>query len=252
MHMTRNNIYLTILVWILCLSSQAATITEQADNAFKARNYAEAARLYETALKKEKSAETYYNAGNAYFRLGDYPRAILNYERSLRIDPSDEDATHNLALCRTKIADRFDRNPEMFFVTWFKQLAYGHSADTWGNYALCALMASLIGFILFRSGRQLWLRKTGFAIGTALLIVTLSLEILAFLQNHRFRNETKAVIMSKTAFLPDKGQNSQKRFLHEGTTVTILEDGLDREAQVKLPDGNTGWIKDNGLERINR
>ena len=35
-----------------------------------------------------KSATLYYNLGNAWFKQGNYPRAILDYERALRLDPS--------------------------------------------------------------------------------------------------------------------------------------------------------------------
>lgn len=243
------------MVFVLCLISPAAQAgrpAEQADSAYKAGNYKEAVRLYESALKTEKSAETYYNAGNAYFRLDDYPRAILNYERALRINPSDEDAAYNLDLCRTKITDRFDRYPEMFFITWFKQLAYGHSADAWGNYGLCALLFCLIGFGVYRFGISLRLRKTGFAVGVIFLVATIVLEVFAALQDHKYRNETKAVVMSETPFLPDDGKNAAKRTLHEGATLIVLDEGVDGETQVELPDGKTGWVKEKSLERVNK
>lgn len=252
MQSIRRIIHIAFVLCAICPALQAAHPAEQADSAYKAGNYEEAARLYESALRTEKSAETYYNAGNAYFRLNDYPRAILYYERALRINPADEDAAYNLDLCRTKITDRFDRYPEMFFITWFKQLAYGQPADVWGNYGLCALLFSLIGFGIYRFGVSLRLRKAGFAIGVALLVATIVLEIFAALQDHRNRTEIKAVVMSETPFLPDDGTNASKRTLHEGTTVTVLDEGVDGEAQVELPDGKTGWVKEKNLERVNK
>ena len=43
-------------------------------------------------------AHIYYNLGNAQFKMGDLRRAIDAYRHSLRLDPDDADAQHNLAL----------------------------------------------------------------------------------------------------------------------------------------------------------
>jgi len=49
-----------------------------------------------------------YNLANAYFKLGRLGPAILNYERALRLDPSDQDARDNLELARGQIRDRIE------------------------------------------------------------------------------------------------------------------------------------------------
>ena len=43
-------------------------------------------------------AAVYYNLGNAQFQLRDFTAAIESYESSLRLNPHDADAKHNLAL----------------------------------------------------------------------------------------------------------------------------------------------------------
>ncbi|MBI3551419.1 MAG: VWA domain-containing protein [Elusimicrobia bacterium] len=43
-------------------------------------------------------AAAYYNMGNARLQAGEFPKAIDAYRQSLRIDPSDRDAIHNLAV----------------------------------------------------------------------------------------------------------------------------------------------------------
>ena len=43
-----------------------------------------------------ESAALYCNMGNAYYKDGNISRAILNYERALKVDPSYEDARFNL------------------------------------------------------------------------------------------------------------------------------------------------------------
>ena len=44
---------------------------------------------------REYSADLFYNLGNAWFKLGDQGRAILNYERALVLNPRMEEARSN-------------------------------------------------------------------------------------------------------------------------------------------------------------
>ena len=53
-------------------------------------DYAQAAELYEQSGEQDgTSAAYFYNLGNAYYKSGIYSRAILNYERSLLLDPRE-------------------------------------------------------------------------------------------------------------------------------------------------------------------
>jgi Flp pilus assembly protein TadD len=44
--------------------------------------------------------------GSAYYRLGDYPRAVRDYDDALRMDPNDSSAHYNLGLIDEQIGDR--------------------------------------------------------------------------------------------------------------------------------------------------
>lgn len=48
------------------------------------------------------SANLFYDLGNAWFRLGTFGEAILNYERALALDPHHPEAAANLALARNE------------------------------------------------------------------------------------------------------------------------------------------------------
>ena len=52
----------------------------------------------------------YYNLGNAYFKLGDLGRAILNYKRAERLLPRDQDVDANLQLARAQTRDRLEQD----------------------------------------------------------------------------------------------------------------------------------------------
>lgn len=81
----------------------ASTLTEQADSAYMAENYQMAAAIYNKILKEEgSSASLYYNLGNCYYRLGENGKAIVAYERSLRLDPTSADTRDNLEFVNGK------------------------------------------------------------------------------------------------------------------------------------------------------
>ena len=42
------------------------------------------------------SATLYYNIGNTYYKLRNYPLAIYYYEKSLKLEPNNEDTQHNI------------------------------------------------------------------------------------------------------------------------------------------------------------
>lgn len=96
------------VVIFVALVSLASSVFGQADPDFAKANdefakgqFQEAVRDYESIIQtKQWSSPLFYNLGNAYYRAGDFGRAILNYERTLALDPQQPEAAANLALAR--------------------------------------------------------------------------------------------------------------------------------------------------------
>lgn len=101
-----------ILVIFSTLHIYAATINpdiEAANKAYAKEKYNDAIQLYTKVLDKGlESYELYYNLGNCYFRISNFPMAILNYERGKKLNPADEDLDFNLKIANTKIVDKID------------------------------------------------------------------------------------------------------------------------------------------------
>ena len=67
------------------------------DEAKKPEDYLESARSFESILKDGyQSGVVYYNLGNAYYRAGEYGRAILNYRKAKFFRPRDPYLAANL------------------------------------------------------------------------------------------------------------------------------------------------------------
>src|SRR5437868_10316557 len=73
----------------------------KANQAFAQGHFKEAISSYEALVqKREWSANLFYDLGNAYFRTGDFGRAILNYERALALERHHPEAAANLQIAR--------------------------------------------------------------------------------------------------------------------------------------------------------
>ena len=78
----------------------------------------------------QKSAKLYYNLGNAWFKQGNYPKAILNYERALRLDPSYSDARYNLEFTSNFVQDKIEPVPEFILKSVARKVCYVMGSDS--------------------------------------------------------------------------------------------------------------------------
>src|SRR2546429_8182442 len=73
----------------------------KANTEFAAGNFKAAIADYQAVVGSgEWSANLFYDLGNAYFRHGDFGRAILNYDRALALERHHPEATANLQIAR--------------------------------------------------------------------------------------------------------------------------------------------------------
>lgn len=76
---------------------QADPTFARANQAYSRGDYADAVRGYRATLAQQGySVPALFNLGNAWWRLNQPGRAVLNYERALRLAPGDEAVANNL------------------------------------------------------------------------------------------------------------------------------------------------------------
>ena len=221
--------------------------------AYSEGRWADAAGAFEAVIASgNTSATAYYNAGNAYFKDGNHPRAILNYERALKADPSDADARANLDYADNFIQDKIDKVPEFFLTSFFRKVCYSMSGNTWAWLSLLFFAAALGLLLLFILSPREGARKGGFfgAICAALL---LALCIwMASWQRSGSLSSDRAVVMrpvSTVRSAPSQEGAKDLFILHEGTRVKVL-DSLGDWYNIALDDGRQGWISSRDMEII--
>ncbi len=246
---------LLLLMFFTMTPAFAASPAEtkaQADSAYVKEDYQTAAKLYEQVLKGGEDAAVYYNLGNAYFRMEELTRAIICYERSLKLDPSDDDTRFNLQLARSKTIDKIEPASEMFFITWYRSMVNAMSIDARAIQSLVFLVVALISLLLFLFVDRVLLRKI--ALGAFALCVLLCIYsiVMAWQQKHWNETSSAAVVTaSSTTVKSSPSANSQDSFvLHEGTHVDITDGSMQEWKEIKLTDGKQGWIATKDIEEI--
>jgi tetratricopeptide (TPR) repeat protein len=225
-------------------AQEAAVAFSSANELYRGQKYQEAARAYEKiVVGGYESAALYYNLGNAWFKAGNAPAAILNYERAKRLAPGDEDIAHNLALANLRIVDRIEPIPRLFFVEWWDALVGSASASQWGTAAIAALWAAVILMGTFRLSRGRLLRRLTLLPGVAALLFALFAFTAGWIHGERETSGSAAILFAASAPVksaPDAG-STDLFVLHEGVRVDLL-DAVGEWRKIRLADGKLGWL----------
>ncbi|MET0055446.1 MAG: tetratricopeptide repeat protein, partial [Candidatus Thiodiazotropha sp. 6PLUC10] len=73
---------------------------------YRTGDYESAIKDFKLAERDEVKLDARYNQGNSHYRLEEYEQAVDAYESVLELDPEHEDARHNLALAKDKLAEQ--------------------------------------------------------------------------------------------------------------------------------------------------
>ena len=221
--------------------------------AYAAGNYASAVKDWEDVRATGlTSRELLYNLGNGYVKTGEIGKAVLSYERALRMDPSDADVKYNLEYTRSLTQDRIDSVPEFFLETWGRNACYSLPSDTWAVLSLVLLAVTLLLALLFMLGSSAGKRRLGFFGAIVAFIVTFVCWDFAGWQSREERRQDLAIVIktvSQVGSSPSEESAKSLFILHEGTKVKIL-DNVSGFSQIEIADGRQGWIPSRDIEII--
>ena len=219
---------------------------------YTAGSYKEALQVWtEIYNTGYRSANLDYNIGNAYFKLNNIPSAILFYERAYLLKPEDENINYNLQIARALNVDRFQEIPELFFVKWYNFVSLVLSTNSWAKVSITSFILFLLLLSLYIYSPRHRYKVIGFWF--AVFFIIMSLTSLAFTSRNKslVYDSHKAIIISPVVSgksSPDKSGNDLF-VLHEGTKVTV-EDEVGEWYEIRLSDGNKGWVPLNSITII--
>ena len=252
--------YVMIMFMLAVPSVMTAQEDSFVDSLWNSANNAYVEGLWEDAISGYdmiaglglESAALYCNTGNAYFKSGNISKAILNYERALKLDPSYEDARYNLELSNNMIQDRIDPVPDFILKVWAKDLCWLMDSDGWAVAFIIMFALMLAMILLFVLSPSVAGRRTGFFTGIVFLLLAVMSLSFSLWQKNDYMKADKAIVMRPVSSVKSSpsSEASQDLFvLHEGTKVDIL-DQVGSWSNVELADGRQGWIRTSDIEKI--
>lgn len=223
----------------------------QADAQFAAANqeyaqghFKQAIDAYEEAVQsREWSANLFYDLGNAYFRVGDFGHAILNYERALALEPHHPETQANLRIARDEaraLELQPSRAERYFRFATVNQLTIAAAIAFWlGAFCLAAFI-----FSRRRSARVMALSVFAWSI-FALLVIAV------FWIDNGSKGRALAIITGSgvEARLATADNANSVLALPSGSEVKIASQRGDW-VYATLPNNLRGWIPAKSVEIV--
>ncbi len=233
-------------------ASDYQVLFKQGNEAYGKERYQQAIGMYEQILNDGcHSPVVYFNLGNAYYKLGDIPSALLNYEKAHKLSPGDEDVNFNIYFANSKTSDKVEPAPEFFALRWWHNIILHYSISTLSILSMMLFICGSVSLIIYIYANILFVKKASFYLGVLLLISGLSAIFIANRQEHYLNDYQQAIIFSGSVNVRSAPVDQAVTLfvLHEGTKVKIL-DGNNGWLKVQLANGTEGWIQQLNVKNI--
>jgi len=237
------------IVVILTLAINSVFSTD-IDTLFNSANEAYNNEMYTNAIENYlqivdagyESYALYFNLGNACFKLGDIPSAILYYEKAKKLNPN---------VANTNIVDKIEPVPELFFWQWWRSIYNLFDANTWAKISVGGFILFFVLLAFYLLSKLLFIRKTAFYTGLTILFFTIFTFIIASQKYDVSKNQNEAIVFTPTITVKSSpNQNSVDLFvIHEGSKVSIIET-VGNWCEIKIANGSVGWLPVDALKNI--
>ncbi|UCF90722.1 MAG: tetratricopeptide repeat protein [Desulfobacterales bacterium] len=222
------------------------TLFFTANQAYKEERYRKAVEGYRRLIENGyRNGHLYFNLGNAYFRLNDLGRAILNYERAHLLIPRDADLNYNLRYARDRTRDALPPSEDYVSQTFFWLNEFTLSELLGGFAAVNLLFWGILALRLVR--RPEW----SYYVWLLLLISWLVTGLSVGFKWYQLDSDDRAVILPEEVSVlagPDS-EDTVLFKLHAGTIVR-QERREDGWSLIRLPDDKRGWVATKVIENI--
>ena len=211
---------------------------------YDAGKFADAAAAFERITPK--TAAVFFNLGNAHFRLEQFGRVVLDYERARQLTPTDPDILANLRFAEERLGVAEVNLPAKPLARVWESVTGSRTIGQWARYEVTGVWLT----VMLVAGAIWWSRlRTGLVILAVVAGGWLALTAMGLM--YRATAPPDAIVLtSKTearfAPLADATVHFQ---LGEGTKICIRED-RGQWWLVERADGQQGWIKAEAAERV--
>jgi len=209
------------------------SIIDSANQAYNKNKYVEAIALY------KKVIDNGYEAADIY------------YEKAKKLNPADADIDFNLKIANTKIIDKLEVIPQLFFVKWWNAFSNLFSIDNWAIASIICISLFIIFLLIYIVSNSYNIKKISFWLFLIMLFLSITSYGFARKQYTHIISQTEGIILTPTVTVrssPDE-KGTDKFVIHEGTKV-VIEDELNNWVKVRIANGSNGWVEKQTYELI--
>lgn len=244
--------------------SLSKSLDQMADEAYMRgtrQDYLEAIRLYKAAIERDgSSAVIYYNLGNAYYRVDSLAKAIIYYERALRLDPTDEDARANLEYVNSKIIDV--RPTDGITNILVEKTMLMLSPNGWAMLSIVIFVIVLLLAAGYIFSRNIRLRKVYFFAAIVVFLINIVSVVIAINAASVVSGNKEAVVVVESTQLSTSpatplNESQKAMLLHEGSKVKVIRElstpndpRVKKWVEVEAVGDNRAWIDAEAIEVI--
>lgn len=248
--------YILVFMLLLCATwvyaNENIQLWNKANDAYSMGQYESAlADWLQIEDSGEHSYKLYCNIGNAYYKTGSMGKAVLYYEKALKLNPAGEDAKINLQIAKLQTLDKIEVVPEFILTTWIKDIRNMMSSDSWAYVALGLFAVVALLMLLFKFAPTVGQRKFSFVLACTVFLFAIFAVIFAANLRANANSEDQAIVMvpvSNVKSAPNATGNNLF-ILHEGSKVEILEEA-GKWCRIEISDGRQGWMQKNDVDVI--
>lgn len=240
-------VFVIVFGLLFTMKAEAQTaegLMSRANTLYNESAYDSAAAVYEDIIGMGySSAVLYYNLGNTYYKLRDYPMAIYYYEKSLKLDPNNEDTKHNIDIANAFISDKIEAVPTLFLKNWWNNLSNSFSANTWAVISLIILVLLLASLFIYLTTKTRFIKKSMFFSCIILIIILICSFTISAQKYNYIKSQNEGIIITPTITVKSSPSSTSVDLfvLHEGSKVKVL-DRADEWEKIKIANGSIGWI----------
>jgi len=167
------------------------------------------------------------------------------------LDPNDEEIKHNLAVARQYVVDEIDVLPELLIKKWYRTFITILTIDQWAYISISTFILALVLFLIYLFTNAINFRRVAFWLAIVFLLFASSTYVFSYHRKKNIYDHNYAIILSPSVTIKGSPDNSGTDLfqLHEGTKVKII-DQLGEWREIRLSDGNVGWLRTEDLFKI--
>ena len=246
------SIIIILFLTIGSVASENDSLIDFANKKYSEGLYNEAIENYQKVIDNGyTSYELYFNLGNSYFKMNDLPSSILYYERARRLSPNNKDIQFNLKIANSRIPDKIEKVPELFFKRWWNSFYNMFSVNNWAKITILVFVITLICTAFFILSKQRRIKMIGFWLGLLFLILSVFSFGLSYQKYIYSQKHHEAIVFTPTITIKSSpNKNSVDLFvIHEGAKL-IITDKVDDWYEIRIANGGVGWLPQSSVEII--